>query len=373
MYRYRKFLLLIVLMCLQIPSAKALSAQSSILIDAHTGRVILENNAYERRPMASTTKIMTAIVALERGDLNSVATVSHNAARVEGSSMYLKGGEKIKLIDLLYGLMLNSGNDAATAIAEHIAKDVESFAKLMNEKAMALGLRDTSFTNPHGLDHENHYTTAYDLAQMTRHALANDKFSEICGTRIKTIGTDGGEMIRTLGNHNKLLTMYKGADGVKTGFTKKSGRCLVSSATKNSLRLIAVTLNAPDDWNDHMKMLDFGFSNYHYQKAFGRGDYMKSVSVIGAKENRVPLYSDLGVELAVKKDDKIKVVYDVPNFINAPVFKGQLVGSASVYLNSELVKTVNLVADRDIPITTGNKIKNSFGYVFSELLKMVGG
>lgn len=373
MFKRLAVLLLLVLFC--NTKAYALSAKSSILIDAHTGRVLMSQNSLQRLGMASTTKIMTALVAIETGRLDDIVAVSPKAAGMEGSSMYLKSGEKIRLHDLIYGLMLNSGNDAGAAIAEFIGGDVKGFADIMNQKAKNLGLKDTSFSNPHGLDDENHYTTAYDLAQITRHALEISAFAEIVSTKVKTIytETDEGSYTRTLVNHNKMLSLYKGADGVKTGFTKKCGRCLVSSATKDGLKLIAVTLNAPDDWNDHSKMLDFGFSNYKWRCPVKTDDYMRTVPLIGAESDKVTLYAQSDVQLAMRSNDIVRIVYDVPNFLEAPIYEGQCLGRADVYLGSEKIKTIELIAKEDIMPTNKNKIKSSCLYLFKELYSLFGG
>ncbi|OQB15913.1 MAG: D-alanyl-D-alanine carboxypeptidase DacB precursor [Firmicutes bacterium ADurb.Bin193] len=370
---YRKFICFALAWVMLQTVAHALSAQSAILIDAHTGRVLMSQNAYSKMGMASTTKIMTALVAIENCDVNDTVTVSATAAGVEGSSMYLKGGEKITLRDLLYGLMLCSGNDAATAIAEHISGSVPEFAALMNEKAASLGLKNTSFTNPHGLDDTDHYTTAYDLAQITRYALSNQLFSEIVSTRLITIGTQEGENIRTLCNHNKLLVNYKGADGVKTGFTKKSGRCLVSSATREGLKLIAVTLNAPNDWKDHGEMLDYGFSQYRRKVAIREGDYMRTVPVIGSDADTVSLYAAEGAEMAVNGNEKIRILYDVPSFVYAPIEDGEVLGSAKIFMDDEMIKTVDLVVKGEAPLTDANRFKKAFTLMAKELLELVIG
>ena len=209
--------------------------------------------------MASTTKIMTALVAIESSPLDKNVMISDMAIGTEGSSLYLKKGEIMSMSDLLMGLMLRSANDAAAAIAYEISGSIEAFADKMNEKAASIGVTDTHFTNPHGLDDENHYTTAADLAIITAEALKNDTFLEIVSTEKCIIKNFDGEA-RLLTNHNKLLSLYDGAIGVKTGFTKKSGRCLVGAAERDGMRLIAVTINAPDDWNDHEALFDFGFS-----------------------------------------------------------------------------------------------------------------
>ncbi len=360
------------LLCLFLWNVKAfaLSAKSAVLIDAHNGRVLMAQDADRKMGMASTTKIMTALVAIESGRLEDLVTVSAKAAATEGSSMYLKGGEQLPMSALVYGLMLSSGNDAGVAIAEHISGDVDSFAALMNQKAQQLGLFDTNFTNPHGLDNEQHYTTAYDLAQLTRYCLQNPEFAKIVSTRSITVGS--GEGARTLVNHNKMLSMYKGADGVKTGFTKKCGRCLVSSATRDCLQLIAVTLDAPDDWNDHQQMFDYGFSQYKWQAPIKEGSYMRTVSLLGSDADKVSLYAASDAEIAYNKNDSVKLVYDIPNFVEAPVIKGQTLGRVSVYLSDELVKTIELVAGDDAAETKKNQLINNFKYLFTELIGLGG-
>lgn len=240
----------------------SLSAESAVLIDANSGNVLYSKNHTERMEMASTTKIMTALVAAESFDSKKTVRVSPEAVGVEGSSVYLYEGEQITMEELLYSLLLQSANDAATAIAIAVAGSVEEFADMMNARASEMGLDNTHFTNPHGLSDNEHYTTAYDLAIIASHALKNETVREIVSTYKKTIPIDSRCNPRTLVNHNKMLRLYDGAIGVKTGFTKRAGRCLVSAAERDGLTLIAVTLNAPDDWRDHTQMLDFGFDSY---------------------------------------------------------------------------------------------------------------
>ncbi len=241
-------------------SPPAVSARAACLIEAESGRVVYEKNADARLPMASTTKIMTALVALELGDPGQIIAAAPEAIGVEGSSIYLTEGEELTLEQLLYALLLESANDAAAAIAIGLSGSIEAFADEMNRKADALGLSDTHFANPHGLDHEAHYTTARELALITREALKHPLFAEIVATRKTTVPHAGSEGVRLLVNHNKLLRMYDGCVGVKTGFTTASGRCLVSAAKRDGVSLIAVTLHAPNDWQDHTALLDHGFS-----------------------------------------------------------------------------------------------------------------
>lgn len=235
------------------------SANNAILMDQKTGRVLFEKKAHEIQSVASITKLMTAIIAIESGKLNEVAIASRRAIYTEGSSIYLEQGERMKIRDLVYGLMLRSGNDAAVVISEHIGGSVEGFVYLMNEKARWLGMTNTNFENPHGLESENHYSTAYDMALLMRYAMNNEIFQEISNTTTYKADLRSYAWL----NKNKLLTsLYEYCTGGKTGFTKKAGRTLVTSARKNNSDLIAVTLNAPDDWNDHIHMFEWGF-NYN--------------------------------------------------------------------------------------------------------------
>ena len=236
----------------------SLSAKSAALYDPSSKSFLFTKNADLRLPMASTTKIMTALVAIENASLEKSVSISDEAVGTEGSSLYLKQGEIMTMGDLLMGLMLRSANDAALAIAYEISGSVEAFAEKMNEKAALIGADSTHFTNPHGLDDKEHYTTAKDLAIITAEALNNSTFLKIVSTEKCIIKNADGEA-RLLTNHNKLLKLYDGAIGVKTGFTKKSGRCLVGAAERDGARLISVTINAPDDWNDHKTLFDYGF------------------------------------------------------------------------------------------------------------------
>jgi len=344
-----KRIILTILMIICIPvSVCALSAQSAILLDASSGRVLKEHNSYERLGMASTTKIMTAIVAIENASLDEIVTVSKNAGSTEGSSIWLSAGEKIKLNDLLYGLMLNSGNDSAVAIAEHISESVEKFVELMNNKVKELGLKSTNFTNPHGLSDDNHYTTAYDLAQITRYAMNNPKFCEIVSTVSKRIPWEDKAWDRSLVNHNKMLKLYDGVNGVKTGFTKATGRCLVTSAERDGLKLIAVTLNAPDDWNDHTELLNYGFDNYKNKKITANGDYMKTVLIKGGVKQTFGLYSKTDFSIAVSDKDTLETEYKIPKIIKAPIFAGKEYGYLDVKINGKKISSILLVSKLDI-------------------------
>lgn len=242
----------------------SISAQSAILIEQESGRVLYEKDADKQLRIASITKIMTAILAIESGKMQETVTVSKNAYGTEGSSLYLRLGEKIKLEDLVYGLMLRSGNDAAVAIAEHVGGSLDGFVYMMNEKAKQLGMEKSVFNNPHGLDdHEEHYSTASDMAKLARYAMHNDQYKEIVGTKSYRAPQNGEDWDRIWQNKNRLLTqLYKYCTGGKTGYTKRAKRTLVSSATKDDVNLIAVTINAPSDWQDHMNMFNWGFETF---------------------------------------------------------------------------------------------------------------
>ncbi len=307
-------------------AAGDISAQSAILIEASSGDVIYEKNARERLPMASTTKVMTALVALEYGDLSRTVKVAEAACGVEGSSIYLSAGEELTLGDLVYALMLESANDAAAAIAYEVAGGIPEFAELMNETAKKLGLTDTHFTNPHGLDDEMHYTTAYDLAKLTAYAMQNDVFREITSTYKRTIPLHGDEGVRVLLNHNKLLRMSEDVIGGKTGFTKRCGRCLVSAAERNGVRVIAVTLNAPDDWNDHLTLYERGFSEYHREILAEPGGFSYKIPCPTAENGYVTVQNTDALALCLKNNVGVTYVAEAPHLQMPPVNVGDVLG-----------------------------------------------
>lgn len=321
--------------------AMSISAKSSILMDISTNEVLYENNAQQRLSMASTTKIMTAICAIENSDLKKEVTVKNQAIGIEGSSMYLKYNEKILMEDLLYGLMLSSGNDAAVAIALDVSGSIDAFCDLMNTTAQKIGAKNTHFKNPNGLDHKEHYTTAYDLALIASYAMKNEKFSNISSTLKKKIEKTNVSPERYLRNHNKMLVLYEGATGVKTGFTKKSGRCLVSSAKKDNLHVVAVTLNAPNDWNDHRQMLDFAFSNYKSVKLVEKGSYIQGVSIKNADTPFVKCVAKDDIFITLKKDDEISynISAEINQNLNLPVLFGDEVGDLTVFAGNKQYKT----------------------------------
>ncbi|ULO09269.1 D-alanyl-D-alanine carboxypeptidase [Paenibacillus sp. 19GGS1-52] len=264
-------------------------ARAAALIDVESGRILYSSRGDEPMLIASLTKIMTALVAIENGDLTSKVKVGKNAFAKEGSSLFLKMGEEMTLENMLYGLMLRSGNDAATAIAEHVGGSEEGFVYMMNAKAEELGLTHTHFANPHGLDAEGHYSTANDLAVLTAYALHNPVFKEIVKTPEKTADNPEEKWDYKWSNKNKMLRLYEGADGVKTGYTKKALRCLVSSATRNGQQLVVVTLNDGDDWNDHASLLNFGFNHYPLKRLIERGDAVSGYTLVTGKDFAYPL------------------------------------------------------------------------------------
>jgi len=254
-------------------AAMYVSASSAVLMEQDSGRIIFEKDANTKRRIASITKIMTAILAIESGKLKEKVTVSENAVKAEGSSIYLKAGEKITLEDLVYGLMLRSGNDAAVAIAEAVGGSLDGFVYMMNQKAEEIGMANTHFANPHGLDdHEDHYSTAYDMALLTRYAMNNDTYKKIASTKTYRQDNPTEAWDRVWKNKNKLLTtLYEYSTGGKTGYTKRAKRTLVSTAEKNGLSLIAVTLNDPDDWDDHINMFETAFKKYTLETVIDKG------------------------------------------------------------------------------------------------------
>lgn len=308
-------------------------ARAATLIDVTSGRIIYSVKGEEILPIASLTKIMTAIVAIEHGRLDDKVKVGKNAFAKEGSSLYLKLGEQMTLSNLLYGLMLRSGNDAASAIAEHVGGSEEGFVYLMNEKAKQLGLTHSHFSNPHGLDTKAHYSSASDMAKLTAYALHNPVFREIVRTKVKTAPNPNDPWEYKWANKNKMLRLYDGADGVKTGYTKIARRCLVSSATRNGQQLAVVTLNDGDDWNDHAKLLDFGFSNYPLKPLVEKGEPVRQGGdwITGSGFN-YPLRN--GEEQLVVK--KLKLIKPMPADFRLRarmeiLLQDKLIGSVPVY------------------------------------------
>ncbi|MCR3921474.1 MAG: D-alanyl-D-alanine carboxypeptidase [Firmicutes bacterium] len=324
----------------------SVTARAAVVLDQATGRILFSKNAHEQLAMASTTKIMTAILAIESQKLQSVVNVSEYASLVEGSSVDLDAGEEKTLEELLYGLLLRSGNDAAYAIAEFLAGSVEEFAKLMTERAHELGAVHTKFMNPHGLDHEEHYTTAYDLGLIAVHAMSLPKFREVAATVEKRISWTGRPYDRILRNQNKLLTMYEGAEGIKTGWTTPAGRCFVGAASRDQWRLVTVVLNAPQMWEDSIALLDFGYAHYAWESIVEADKPVKTIAVKKGKLDKVALVCRETIGLPLKEDEAqlLRFQFELPDEVNAPVSKGQQVGMLRIYFGTEQVVETPLVA-----------------------------
>ena len=334
----------------------SISAHSAILIEQSGGEVVWHKNADEKMAMASTTKIMTALVALEMSGVDEIVTVPPEACGIEGSSIYLFAGERITMEDLLYALLLSSANDAAAAIAIHIGGSIEGFADMMNARAEELGIEDTHFVNPHGLYDEQHYTTARELAIIAREAMKNTTFAKIVGTYKKTAALDGEDGKRLFVNHNKLLQRYEGACGIKTGFTKKSGRCLVSAAERQGVSFICVTLNAPDDWHDHEKLFDLGFSLYECRTLCKKGELNIALPVISGVTDAVTVTNAQELSLILPRGNaRIERSVELPRFVFAPVSAGEQVGRLVYRIDGRVVAECPLVATFSVNKTNNKK------------------
>lgn len=310
----------------------SVSAKAAILMDADSGMVMWEKNADTRLGMASTTKIMTALTVLSLTKPQNTVVIPEDAVGIQGSSVYLCAGERLTVEQLLYALILSSANDAATALAIYCSGSVEKFAERMNALARELGLGDTNFVNPHGLDDEDHYTTARELAIITRAALENELLCKIFSTKKATIPLNDEADRRLLVNHNKMLSRYDGAIGVKTGFTKRTGRSLVSAAKRDGMTLICVTLDAPDDWRDHTAMLDYGFDNFCRRTVAGVGEYTFEYNVTGADTDTVTLVNTHPLILTLPRSAaKLNFThFSTSRFAFAPVTRGDILATVSV-------------------------------------------
>lgn len=313
------------------------SARNAIALDSKTKQVLFEQNADEIVPMASTTKILTALVAITHGDLDREVTISKNAASIRGSKVGYVAGEKIRLRELLYGLMYKSGNDAAIAIAEDIGGSIEGFSKIMNDYAISLGLINSHFESPHGLDSSKHYTSAYDLALLTSKAMENEFFCQICGT--KSITRDVSNFTRDYNNINKILYKIPGANGVKTGYTGQAGKCLVSSVKHEGRNIIIVVLNCTDRWNMTEKIYKYVADNYCF-KSENINDITKSSEFI----NLGSVIEDCDFEYGFKGEGAIEV--EVFNSINKN--SGEIIGKVALNNQGEEVLKKALICDKDI-------------------------
>jgi D-alanyl-D-alanine carboxypeptidase (penicillin-binding protein 5/6) len=355
------FLMLTGFVYAQEPSPDIM-AKSAIIIEAQTGKILYEKNAYEKRPPASTTKIMTLIVALEKANLTDIVTTSEYASQTEGSTLWLSPGEKMKMLDLLYGMILVSGNDATVAVAEHISGSVAEFAELMNKKAESLGAKNTHFTNPNGLPDDQHYTTAFDLALIAANGYRNPMFANIVSTINKKMPWSGKGQERDLYNENKLLWQYEGGNGVKTGYTDAAGRCLVSAAKRNGVQLIAVVLDSDYMWTDSIKMLDYGFTKVFPHTVIKQGDVYKTVHVREGKTDKVALASADDVVIAALDGERNKFTTVVEaGKVVAPVYTGQKLGKVKVLYEGKEVASTDLVAAGEV------ERKSFFGMLWGKL------
>ena len=358
--------------CTHICSAERsgpdITAKGAIVISAETGDVLFAANADKKLPMASTTKIMTTILAIEHADLDASFTVDPDAVKTEGSSMGLKENDKVTLRDLCYGMMLPSGNDAANCTAVRIAGSVDGFVELMNAKASALGLRNTHFVTPSGLDDytDEHYSTASDMAKLTRYAMKNKTFEKICSARSVKLCFGDPPYDRWLTNTNKLLKNCHGVIGVKTGFTDKAGRCLVSCCERNGSRLICVTLADRNDWRDHSVLYDSCFPKVAVCSLdSGRKDL--AVSVVGSDRDTLGCsLPDVSVSLVKGSENKVRTVIKLPPFVYAPVRKGERLGSVEYWYNGEMIAQGDITAAGDVKRCSADS-----GEAFGEIRKIL--
>lgn len=325
--------------CLFPVPARAVSAQNAILLDGQTGRILYEKNAYSRSLIASTTKIMTALVVCEQCNVLDRMRIPKEAVGIEGSSLYLREGEVLTIQELLYGMMLHSGNDAAVALAIYCGGTVEGFSELMNDKAKQLGMADSHFVNPHGLDAPEHYASAKDLAVLAAYALKNPVFATTVSCKSVKIGE------RYLTNHNKLLWRFDGANGVKTGYTRAAGRILVSGAKRQGRQLICVTINAPDDWNDHAQLLEQGFSRYAVTTLIPKGMILGYVEVEGGTCKKAALKAAEAFVYPIAEEETVSIELPGSGFIYAPIAKGQDAQRAHVLIDGVPVGSVELIYD----------------------------
>lgn len=358
MYRNRKEWLIAAIMLISLlfslftvyvysENTPSVSARAAALYEPETGSFIYTKNAGERLGMASTTKIMTALIALESIELDRLVPIDDRAIGIDGSSIYLEQGEIMSAEDLIYALMLNSANDAAEALAYEICGSVEGFCSLMNERARALELENTSFTNPHGLDAPDHYTTAHDLAIITAEALKNPKFKEISSTRKKEI--ESNLKTRLLVNHNKLLKMYDGCIGVKTGYTQMTGRSLVGAAEKDDLCLISVTIDAPNDWSDHKKLLDFGFNTVHAITLIDEGEFNCSLPILNGNKDSITVTNrDELRHIFINDTPEITKEIRLPRFVAAPIGSGEVVGSIIYKVEGKVIASTDIIASESV-------------------------
>lgn len=330
-----------------------LHSKASLLLDADNDRVLYEENGYKKMAMASTTKIMTLIVALENADLNGIVTVSPYAASMPDVQLNIKKGEQFYLKDLLYSLMLESHNDSAVAIAEYVGGSVEGFSTMMNDKARTLGCENTNFITPNGLDADGHYTTARDLAVIASYAIKNEQFLTITNTSSYQFKEIAKGRSLTVTNKNRFLYMMDGAIGVKTGFTGNAGYCFVGAINKNNKMLVSVVLgcgwppNKSLKWHDTKELMDYGLKNYEKRQIF-EDVKLEPVFVKDGQQRYEALSLEGNLSLLLRKDEKVKVVYDIPKTLKAPVKANSVIGKASYYIGDTLYTELPIYATQDI-------------------------
>lgn len=345
-------LLCLTMGCCAVPTCSAeqqppsVSAAAAVVMDVTSGTLLYEKNPHEQRSMASTTKIMTTLLALEAGNLDRTIVTTKEMVTVEGSGMGLKAGDSITMEGLCYGMMLSSGNDAANTVALVMDGSLNAFANRMNQKAEKIGMKNTHFVTPSGLDADTHYSTAYDMALLTRHALGNGLFRQMASASSAAVHYGNPPYRRILTNHNRLLKEFDGCIGVKTGFTKKSGRCLVTAATRNGATLICVTLKAPDDWDDHKKLLNYGFDQMEQLTVEGKTFALPLTG--GVREKVAVSYPDLQVCLPKQLIKAAITTRQAPHFCYAPITQGDVVGTVAVVINGNPVASVPITATETV-------------------------
>ena len=334
--------------------SKKISARAAALYEPSNDTFLYTKNGNERMPMASTTKIMTAIIVAENCDMDEIVIIGPESVGIEGSSAYLREGDEYTVLELTYALLLQSANDAATALAYYVAGGIEEFSNLMNEKAESLKLENTHFTNPHGLDDNEHYTTATELAKIGAHLLKNELLAEIVSTHKKTFTY--GERTRTYINHNKLLLSFGDANGIKTGFTKRCGRCLVGSAMRDGIQLICVTLDAPSDWNDQKAMMEYGFDILECVQICEQGDFAEQIAVLDGTQDRISVSAKENMQIVKEKCESItNKSINIPSYLIAPINDGDTVGNV-VFELGDKTYTVDIVANESVPRASRNNI-----------------
>ncbi len=361
-------IVLVGIFALSAYSFSDVSAYAAVLMCVDNGEVLYSKNADKSLSMASTTKIMTSLLALEYPSPDLEISVTDEMVRVEGTSMGLQAGDSVSLRELVYGMLLQSGNDAANAVAYVLGGDTERFSQLMNERASQIGMKNTNFVTPSGLDDENHYSTAYDMALLASECIKNPEFAFICSQKRASLTYGNPPYLRTLTNHNRLLWMYDDSVGIKTGFTKKSGRCLVSAAERNGITLVAVTLKAPDDWNDHIAMFEYGFSKCKGAE-FTCDLSGVMLNVAGGTKNRISVRLADTVDFVSGESTEVRIM--IPPFVYAPVADGEKVGKAVFFSDGRVVGETFILASEDVEFSVvlqeQQNSKNIFSIIYEKI------